>query len=62
MSDVAAVKQLVSKYNALRTEISKVIVGQDEVVEQVLLSVFSGGHAQNSSNSYMGIREPNPKP
>ena len=45
MSDVAAVKQLVSKYNALRTEISKVIVGQDEVVEQVLLSVFSGGHA-----------------
>tara|TARA_R100001369_G_scaffold89184_1_gene126541 strand:- start:4192 stop:5145 length:954 start_codon:yes stop_codon:yes gene_type:complete len=45
MSDVAAVKQLVSKYNALRTEISKVIVGQDEVVEQVLLSIFSGGHA-----------------
>jgi len=45
MSDVAAVKQLVSKYNALRAEISKVIVGQDEVVEQVLLSVFSGGHA-----------------
>ncbi|HBY69129.1 MAG TPA: AAA family ATPase, partial [Flavobacteriaceae bacterium] len=38
MSDVAAVKQLVSKYNALRTEISKVIVGQDDVVEQVLLS------------------------
>ncbi|PVW13103.1 AAA family ATPase [Marixanthomonas spongiae] len=45
MSDVAAVKQLVSKYNALRAEISKVIVGQDEVVEQVLLSIFSGGHA-----------------
>ncbi|RFN60203.1 AAA family ATPase [Marixanthomonas ophiurae] len=45
MSDVAAVKQLVTKYNALRAEISKVIVGQDEVVEQVLLSVFSGGHA-----------------
>ena len=45
MSDVAAVKQLVSKYNALRTEISKVIVGQDDVVEQVLLSIFSGGHA-----------------
>ncbi|NGX85100.1 MoxR family ATPase [Aequorivita sp. KMM 9714] len=45
MSDVAAVKQLVSKYNALRQEIKKVIVGQDEVVEQVLLSIFSGGHA-----------------
>lgn len=45
MSDVTAVSQLVSKYNALRTEIKKVIVGQDEVVEQVLLSIFSGGHA-----------------
>lgn len=45
MSDVAAVSQLVSKYNALRQEIKKVIVGQDEVVEQVLLSIFAGGHA-----------------
>ncbi len=45
MSDVAAVEQLVSKYNALRQEIKKVIVGQDDVVEQVLLAVFSGGHA-----------------
>ncbi len=45
MSDVAAVEQLVSKYTALRKEIKKVIVGQDEVVEQVLLSIFSGGHA-----------------
>ncbi len=45
MSDVAAVKQLVSKYDALKKEIKKVIVGQDEVVEQVLLAIFSGGHA-----------------
>ncbi len=45
MSDVAAVSELVSKYNKLRQEIRKVIVGQDEVVEQVLLAVFSGGHA-----------------
>lgn len=44
MSDVEAVSNLVSKYNALRQEIKKVIVGQDEVVEQVLLSIFSGGH------------------
>jgi len=45
MSDVAAVEQLVSKYNSLRKEIKKVIVGQDEVVEEVLLAIFSGGHA-----------------
>ena len=45
MSDVLAVKQLVTKYNELRKEIKKIIVGQDEVVEQVLISIFSGGHA-----------------
>ncbi len=45
MSDVAAIKQLVSKYNELKQEIKKVIVGQDEIVEQVLISIFSGGHA-----------------
>lgn len=45
MSDVSQVEQLVKKYIALRQEIKKVIVGQDEVVEQVLLSIFSGGHA-----------------
>ena len=45
MSDVAAIKQLVSKYNELRQEIKKIIVGQDEIVEQVLIAVFSGGHA-----------------
>ena len=45
MSDVAAIKQLVSKYNELKKEIKKVIVGQDEIVEQVLISIFSGGHA-----------------
>ncbi|AUC82007.1 MoxR family ATPase [Lacinutrix sp. Bg11-31] len=45
MSDVAAINQLVIKYNALRQEIAKVIVGQDDVVNQILISIFSGGHA-----------------
>ena len=45
MSDVAAIEQFVKKYNALKTEIAKVIVGQDEVVNQILISIFSGGHA-----------------
>ena len=44
MSDVTAINQLVIKYNELKNEIKKVIVGQDEIVEQVLISVFSGGH------------------
>ena len=40
MSDVAAVEQLVKKYKRLRQEIKKVIVGQEEVVEQILLLFF----------------------
>ncbi len=45
MSDVAAVEQFVKKYKALRAEVAKVIVGQDEVVNQILISIFSGGHS-----------------
>ena len=45
MSDVALLKQLVEKQQQLKNEISKVIVGQDEVINQILLSIFSGGHA-----------------
>jgi len=45
MSDVAAINQFVTQYKALKTEISKVIVGQDEVVNQILISIFSGGHS-----------------
>lgn len=44
MSDVQAIDQLVVKYNELKREIHKVIVGQDEVVDQVLISIFSRGH------------------
>jgi len=45
MSDVAAIEQLVVRYKALKKEIAKVIVGQEEVVNQILISVFSGGHS-----------------
>lgn len=45
MSDVAAIKQLGEKYKQLKAEISKVIIGQDQVVDQVLYSIFAGGHS-----------------
>jgi MoxR-like ATPase len=45
MSDVAAIQSLVQKRIELKKEISKIIIGQDVVVDQVLLSIFSGGHA-----------------
>ena len=45
MSDVTAIQNLVQKRIELKKEISKIIVGQDDVVDQILLSIFSGGHA-----------------
>ncbi|MDA9334981.1 MoxR family ATPase [Flavobacteriaceae bacterium] len=45
MSDVGSLKELLKKYQTLKQEISKVIVGQDAVVEQILISIFSGGHS-----------------
>ncbi|MBL8157769.1 MAG: AAA family ATPase, partial [Anaerolineae bacterium] len=32
-------------YDRIRAEVHKVIVGQDEVLEQALLALFCGGHA-----------------
>lgn len=45
MSDVQAIDRLQGQYKALRAEISKVIVGQDEVVDRVILSIFCKGHS-----------------
>ncbi len=45
MSDVDTVKKLVNKYQSLRKEIAKIIVGQDDAVEQILISILSGGHS-----------------
>ena len=45
MSDVASLKEHLQKYETLKQEISKVIVGQDAVIEQILISIFSGGHS-----------------
>ncbi|MDN3674314.1 MoxR family ATPase [Flavobacterium branchiarum] len=45
MSDVTVIHNLVKKRNELKTEIAKIIVGQDDVVDQILICIFSGGHA-----------------
>lgn len=44
MSDKLLADQLVTHYQELKSEIHKVIVGQDDVVDQVLISIFSKGH------------------
>lgn len=43
-SDVETVKILNSKYAELKNEISKVIVGQDKIIEQIMISILSKGH------------------
>lgn len=45
MSDVAGLDEFVKKYDLLKTEIAKIIVGQDKVIDTILLSLFSGGHS-----------------
>ena len=45
MSDVAAIGSLVDKHQALKKEIAKVIVGQEKVIDQILLSIYAGGHS-----------------
>ncbi|UII76541.1 MoxR family ATPase [Flagellimonas sp. HMM57] len=45
MSDVTAVENLVKKHQALKNEIAKIIIGQEHVIEQILLSIYTGGHS-----------------
>jgi MoxR-like ATPase len=44
MSDVQSVERFGERYRRLKTEVNKVIIGQDAVVEHVLLGIFSRGH------------------
>ena len=44
MSDVNTLNNFLKKFEQLKKEIGKVIVGQDVVIEHILISIFSGGH------------------
>lgn len=44
-SDVEAVDALAQSFQDLRKEIGKVIIGQDEVVQGVIIALFSNGHS-----------------
>jgi len=43
-NDVEALDALRDKFEALKTEITRVIYGQDEIITQVMVSLFSRGH------------------
>jgi MoxR-like ATPase len=44
LTDSELVQKLNENYRKLRSEISRVIVGQDKIIEQILISVLSKGH------------------
>lgn len=45
MNDINIAENFKEDYSKLKNEIHKVIVGQDEIVNQLLVAIFSGGHA-----------------
>jgi len=44
-SDIKSIENLVRSCDNIKKEVSKVIVGQENVIEKLLMTVFSGGHA-----------------
>jgi MoxR-like ATPase len=44
MTQEARVQEFVAGFNALRSEVEKIIVGQREIIEHVLIGMFAGGH------------------
>jgi MoxR-like ATPase len=44
MSDKELIDNFVKQYHSLKSEMGKVIVGQDKAVDSLLLSIFTGGH------------------
>ena len=42
--EVKGMKEFVLKYNEFKNEIGKVVIGQDNVIKQVLISIFCNGH------------------
>lgn len=43
-NDIKAVDALHQSYKSIKAEIGKVVIGQDEIIKSVLISIFSNGH------------------
>jgi MoxR-like ATPase len=43
-NDIKAVDALHQSYQSIKAEIGKVVIGQDEIIKSVLISIFSNGH------------------
>ena len=45
------VEQIISSRAQIQSELAKVIVGQKEVIEQLLIALFAGGHCDEELRS-----------
>lgn len=43
--DVAKIDQIKNNYSLLKNEISKIIHGQEDVIEKIFICIFAGGHS-----------------
>jgi len=44
LHEIAEIEEFAGKRDAMLSEIGKVIVGQDRVIEEVLIALFARGH------------------
>ena len=54
--DLAAVDKLQAAYKEIRAELGKVIVGQEEVLEQLLICIFSQSRPGSPSDRLCQVR------
>jgi len=49
--DIKSLEKLSESYKAVRQQLGKVIVGQDEVIEQLMIAIFAQGHCRSNVES-----------
>lgn len=44
-TDAETLNQIITGYSRIKSELGKTIIGQEEVIDEILISLFAGGHA-----------------
>jgi len=44
-SDIQSVDKILNSFKDVKKEVAKVIIGQDKIINQLLMTIFSGGHS-----------------
>ena len=43
-TEAETVEQIINGYGRIKTELGKTIIGQEAVIDEILISLFAGGH------------------